>query len=79
MKAVRVSPKFEVIIPKHVRQSMRLKPGMRFKIQQYKDLIELVPIGRKRSFWGPPLRIEGSGSGGGAGASSIPRKRRSDA
>ena len=78
MKAVKVSPKFQVVIPKDVRRSMRLKPGMRFKVVQFHDLIELVPIGRKADFWNPPLRIEGGGSGKRSGAASGPGKRRRD-
>lgn len=51
MKSMRVSPKFQVVIPKEVRQRMRLRPGMRFKVVEGERRIELVPIGRKRDAW----------------------------
>jgi AbrB family looped-hinge helix DNA binding protein len=76
MRAVRVSPKFEVTIPKDVRRSMGLKPGMRFRVRQYKDiLIELIPIGRKESSWDIRRRKEGKKPEGGDSAVSEPRKR----
>jgi AbrB family looped-hinge helix DNA binding protein len=75
MRAVRVSPKFEVTIPKDVRRSMGLKPGMRFKVRELKYGIELVPIGRKRSSWDIPRRKAGRKPEGVASAVSEPRKR----
>ena len=75
MRAVRVSPKFEVTIPKDVRRSMGLKPGMRFRVRQYKDLlIELIPIGRKRSAWDSRRRKVRKKPEGVASAVSEPRK-----
>ena len=71
MRAVRVSPKFEVTIPKDVRRSMGLKPGMRFRVRQYKDLlIELVPLGRKRRSLDVRRRKEGRKPEGFASAAS---------
>ena len=52
MKSVKVSPKFQVVIPKDVRQSMRLKPGMRLGVIQYARRIELVPLRPIRSLRG---------------------------
>lgn len=75
MRAVRVSPKFEVTIPVAVRRSMGLKPGMRFRVRQYKDLlIELIPIGRKRSSLDVRRRKEGKKPNGVAIAVSEPPK-----
>ena len=45
MATVKVSPKFQVVIPKKVRQQMRLQPGRQFQVLQYQNRIELIPIG----------------------------------
>lgn len=44
MKSVKVSPKYQVVIPKEVRESMDLKPGERMQVFQIGNRIELVPI-----------------------------------
>jgi len=44
MKAVTVSSKFQVVIPREVRESMHLKPGTRIQVLQYENRIELIPI-----------------------------------
>ena len=53
MEHVKVSPKFQVVIPKLVRESLGILPGQRFQVVQYGDRIELVPvrdIGEMRGF-----------------------------
>ena len=52
MANVRVSPKFQVVIPKNVRRSMGLQPGRTLQVLQYADRIELVPIGPVRKLRG---------------------------
>ena len=71
MKSVKVSPKFQVVIPKDVRRSMRLRPGMRFEVREYEGGFELVPIGRKLKFPEFLNRIEGRDA-------RTKRKRRTD-
>ena len=44
MKAVTVSSKFQVVIPREVRQSMDLQPGTRVQVLQYENRIELIPL-----------------------------------
>lgn len=44
MTAVLVSPKFQVVIPREIREQMKLKPGMKLEVISYGDTIELVPI-----------------------------------
>ncbi len=44
MTTVRVSPKFQVVIPRKVRESMNLKPGQEVEVLRYDNRIELVPI-----------------------------------
>ena len=43
MEAVKISPKFQVVIPKKVRESLKLIPGQKIQVIQYKDRIELIP------------------------------------
>ena len=53
MEQVKVSPKFQVVIPKPVRESLGIAPGQRLQVVQYGDRIELVPvrdIGEMRGF-----------------------------
>ena len=53
MEHVRVSPKFQVLIPKLVRESLGITPGQRLQVVPYGDRIELVPvraIGEMRGF-----------------------------
>ena len=44
MKTVTVSPKFQVVIPREVRESLSLKPGEKMQVINYADRIELVPL-----------------------------------
>jgi AbrB family looped-hinge helix DNA binding protein len=43
MEAVKISPKFQVVIPKKVRESMQLKPGQQMQVIEYGNRIELIP------------------------------------
>ncbi len=44
METVTVSPKFQVVIPRAVRESLKLRPGQKIQIIQYSDRIELIPL-----------------------------------
>jgi len=44
MKAVTVSPKFQVVIPREVRDSLDLQPGAKVQILQYENRIERIPL-----------------------------------
>jgi AbrB family looped-hinge helix DNA binding protein len=52
MKSVKVSPKFQVVIPKDIRESLRLKPGARLGVIQYDGRIEFVPLRPMKSLRG---------------------------
>jgi AbrB family looped-hinge helix DNA binding protein len=41
MQAVKVSPKFQVVIPKQVREKLRLKPGQKLFIYELDGIIRL--------------------------------------
>jgi AbrB family looped-hinge helix DNA binding protein len=43
MQTVTVSPKFQVVIPKLIRETMRLRPGQKLKVIEYEGRIELIP------------------------------------
>ncbi len=44
METVTVSPKFQVVIPRAVRESLNLRPGQKIQIIRYGDRIELIPL-----------------------------------
>ena len=44
MKTVTVSPKFQVVIPREIRESLCVKPGEKMQVINYANRIELVPI-----------------------------------
>lgn len=44
MNALTLSPKFQVVIPKHIREAMNLKAGMPMQVVQYGDRIEFIPV-----------------------------------
>jgi AbrB family looped-hinge helix DNA binding protein len=44
MSAVTISPKYQVVIPKSIRESMDLHPGQLVEVVQYDDRIEFVPV-----------------------------------
>ena len=44
MTTVTVSPKFQVVIPKEVRESMGIISGQKVQMLTYSNRIELIPI-----------------------------------
>jgi AbrB family looped-hinge helix DNA binding protein len=53
MELVKISPKYQIVIPKNVRTALRLKPGQKIQVIAFGDRIELVPerkIGEMRGF-----------------------------
>jgi AbrB family looped-hinge helix DNA binding protein len=43
MQTVTVSPKYQVVIPKAVRQALHLRPGQKMQVVEYDGRIELIP------------------------------------
>lgn len=44
MNTVTISPKFQVVIPQAIRQSLGLQPGQKVQAILYDNRIELIPI-----------------------------------
>ena len=44
MTSVTVSPKYQVVIPKEVRESMGIVSGQKIEVLTYQNRIELIPI-----------------------------------
>ena len=44
MTAVTVSPKYQVVIPKDVRESLGIVSGQKIQVLTYRNRIELIPI-----------------------------------
>jgi AbrB family looped-hinge helix DNA binding protein len=43
MQTVTVSPKYQVVIPKNIRDSLKLRPGQKLRVIEYDGRIELIP------------------------------------
>ena len=43
MQTVTVSPKYQVVIPKEIRDTLRLRPGQKMRVIEYDGRIELTP------------------------------------
>ena len=44
MPTVKVSSKFQVVIPREVRESLHITPGQEVEVLLYENRIELIPI-----------------------------------
>ena len=44
METVTISPKFQVVIPKGIRERLKLRSGQKVQAILYDDRIELVPV-----------------------------------
>ncbi len=52
MSTVTLSPKYQVVIPRSVRERMRLQPGEQLQVISFDDRIELVPVRPMRKMRG---------------------------
>lgn len=43
MQTVTVSPKYQVVIPKSIRDALKLRPGQKMRVILYDGRIELIP------------------------------------
>lgn len=43
METVTVSPKFQIVIPRAIRESLSIRPGQKVQVIIYQGHIELIP------------------------------------
>jgi len=44
METVSVSPKFQVVIPRSIREPLGLIPGQKMHVMRYGNRVELIPV-----------------------------------
>lgn len=44
MTQVTVSPKFQVVIPRHARELLDLRPGQKLQVLVFDGRIEMIPV-----------------------------------
>jgi len=44
MKTLTISPKYQVVIPKEIREALHLTPGQKMQAIAYENRIELIPV-----------------------------------
>lgn len=44
MQTVTISPKYQVVIPKALREALHLNPGEKLQVFCYQNRLELVPV-----------------------------------
>lgn len=52
MEQVTISPKFQVVIPRSVRERLKLRPGQRVQVIPYEGRIEIIPLRPARELRG---------------------------
>lgn len=52
MDTVTVSPKYQIVIPKPVRDALELTPGQKVQVVAYGNRIELIPVRPARDLRG---------------------------
>ena len=52
MITITISPKFQVVIPKTIRELLGLRTGQKVQAIAYEDRIELIPIRRMKEMRG---------------------------
>ena len=52
MNTVTISPKFQVVIPKEIREQLKLSPGQKIQAIAYEGRIELIPVRPMKEYRG---------------------------
>lgn len=52
METVTVSAKYQVVIPRAIRQSLGIQPGQKIQVFLYNNRVEFVPVKRMRQMRG---------------------------
>ncbi len=60
MTVVTVSPKFQVVIPREIREALQLEPGQKVQVLQYQNRVEFIPVQPMRRMHGVLKGIDAS-------------------
>jgi AbrB family looped-hinge helix DNA binding protein len=52
METITVSPKFQIVIPKEIRQKLKIKPGQKLQVFQSGNRIEYIIVGDIKDYKG---------------------------
>ena len=52
MPTVTVSPKFQLVIPREIREAMGLRAGEKVQVFRYENRIELIPVRKMKQMRG---------------------------
>ena len=52
MEKVKISPKYQVVIPKSIREALELRPGQMVQVIAHGGRIEMVPVRSMREMRG---------------------------
>jgi len=52
METVKISSRFQVVIPREAREALRLRPGQKVRIFVYDGRLQLIPIRRMKEMRG---------------------------
>jgi len=52
MTTVTVSPKYQILIPKEIRESLGIVAGQKLQVLSYRNRIEIIPIKPMRALKG---------------------------
>jgi len=52
LETVTVSAKYQVVIPRAIRQSLGIQPGQKIQVFLYNNRVEFVPVKRMRQMRG---------------------------
>jgi len=52
METVTISPKYQIVIPRMVREALGIKPGQKVKVLQYQNRIEFIPLKKMKEMRG---------------------------
>jgi len=44
METVTISPKYQIVIPKEIREALGIRPGEKVHVLQYENRIEYIPV-----------------------------------
>lgn len=47
-----LSSKYQVVIPREIREKLRIKPGSKFEVLSYEGRIEFIPVGAVKKMRG---------------------------